>query len=263
MQDLDFHPPAEKSPPSHDTVPCGRSKLAVVSLVFGILGLTVLPLLGSLIAIVTGLTALGEIRASGGRLGGRAMAKAGLWLGLVWVLLAIAVTAIFALFFGLRAEPHMTILPTTPSAPAPNRHASGVKMANELATFDLAQLQRLGVGDEDESGELICYYANDNPEDGEPESAALTSKQIVFMKGQRKTAFELKEIDELMDSAAYRQKYTPNYMDTSRYIIGVKRRSGARMRIVIRPYDDGPPFFHALEEAWKAAGGKPADKPAP
>jgi len=35
------------------------------------------------------------------------------------------------------------------------------------------------------------------------------------------------------------------------------------MRITIRPYEDGPAFYNALEEAWKAAGGKPAEKVAP
>jgi hypothetical protein len=148
-----------------------------------------------------------------------------------------------------------TLAPT----PAAGRHSNGVKMANELGSLDLAQLHRLGVDDEGESGDLICYYTNDTPEDGEPESAALTSKQIVFMKGERKTAFDLKDVDALMDSTAYRQKYTPNYIDTTRFTIEVKRRTGARMRIVIRPYEDGPPFYHALEDAWKAAGGKPAE----
>ncbi|MDR3633983.1 MAG: DUF4190 domain-containing protein [Isosphaeraceae bacterium] len=259
MQDLDFHEPREKTVPVHGSTDYARSKLAVVSLVFGILGLTVLPILGSLIAIVTGFASLGEIRASGGRLGGRAMAKAGLWLGFVWVLIGLVAVAVAALFVGVRYESHVNVPMMSPSTPA-RPHSSGIKMANELGSYDLNELKRLGVESEDEGGELICYYTNEETDDGEPESAALTSKQLVYMKGQRKTSFELKEIESLMDSTAYSQKYAPNSLDLTKYTIEVKRRSGARMRITIHPYKDGGLFYSALEEAWQAAGGTPAER---
>jgi len=214
VHDLDFHEPAEKSFPEHQVAESGRSKLAVVSLVFGILGLTVLPFLGSLIAIVTGLVSLGEIRASGGRIGGRPLAKAGLWLGFVWFFLAAVTAAILMFFLVLRTEARVNV--EIPATPAPAPHSPGVKMANELGTQSMADLKRLGVEDEETSGELICYYTNEMTDDGEPESAALTTKQVVFMKGPRKTAFELKDVDALMDSTAYRQKYTPNSFDMSK-----------------------------------------------
>ena len=64
------------------------STLAVVSLVFGILGWTLLPFLGSLVAVVCGHMARGEIRRAQGNLegGGRGRGgRGGGWIGLgVW-----------------------------------------------------------------------------------------------------------------------------------------------------------------------------------
>jgi hypothetical protein len=60
---------------------------ATAALVLGICGLTVCPILCSILAIVFGGIAKREIDASGGRLGGRDAAKAGLILG--WVSLAL------------------------------------------------------------------------------------------------------------------------------------------------------------------------------
>ena len=67
--------------------------LAVISLVAGLTGFSVLPLIGSIIAVVTGHLALSRIRDSGD--GGAALAKAGLWLGYVAIALAaLAVTTV-------------------------------------------------------------------------------------------------------------------------------------------------------------------------
>ena len=63
---------------------------ALISLIAGILGLTFLPLLGSIVAVVTGNMAKKEIRVSAGAYSGEGMATAGLvlgWIGIVlWVL---------------------------------------------------------------------------------------------------------------------------------------------------------------------------------
>ncbi len=57
------------------------SSLAIASLVSGILGWTLLPVLGTLVAIVTGHMARAEIRRSGGALEGDGLAIGGLaWL---------------------------------------------------------------------------------------------------------------------------------------------------------------------------------------
>ena len=76
------------------------SALAVVSLVSGILGWTLMPLLGSFVAVVTGHLARSEIRRAPGQLEGDGMAVAGLVLG--YLSLAVALLAMVALvvFFG-------------------------------------------------------------------------------------------------------------------------------------------------------------------
>ena len=76
------------------------STLAVVSLVFGILGWTLLPFLGSLVAVVCGHMARGEIRRAQGALEGDGMVVAGLVLG--YLVIGLSVLAVMAaiLFFG-------------------------------------------------------------------------------------------------------------------------------------------------------------------
>ena len=74
------------------------STTAVLSLVFGILSWCVLPLVGAIVAIVTGHVARGEIRrAPPGTLEGDGMAVAGLVLG--WTNLALMVLGLFLVLF--------------------------------------------------------------------------------------------------------------------------------------------------------------------
>lgn len=63
-----------------------NSTKAVISLIAGIVGLC-LPLLGAIVAIVTGHMAKKEISESGGTLGGNGMATAGLVLGYLELIL--------------------------------------------------------------------------------------------------------------------------------------------------------------------------------
>ncbi|PRH81642.1 hypothetical protein C6N40_11705 [Arenimonas caeni] len=76
------------------------SGLAVASLVGGILGWTLLPLLGSLVAVITGHMARAEIRRAQGQMEGDGMALAGLILG--WIAIGLMVLSVLAviLFFG-------------------------------------------------------------------------------------------------------------------------------------------------------------------
>ncbi|WP_045761796.1 DUF4190 domain-containing protein [Xanthomonas albilineans] len=79
------------------------NSLAVVSLVAGILGWTLMPLIGSLSAIITGHMARAEIRRDPQRFEGDGLAVGGLVLG--WSAVALAVIALlamlaFLLFFG-------------------------------------------------------------------------------------------------------------------------------------------------------------------
>lgn len=80
------------------------SSLAVVSLVCGILGWTLMPFLGSLIAIVTGHMARSEIRRSPATLEGDGLAVAGLVMGyLVVALTVLGILAVILFFGGLAA----------------------------------------------------------------------------------------------------------------------------------------------------------------
>lgn len=61
------------------------STLAIISLVSGLLGWTILPVLGAIAAVVCGHLAKKEIRESNGMLSGDGMALAGLILGYVQI----------------------------------------------------------------------------------------------------------------------------------------------------------------------------------
>jgi len=63
--------------------------MAVVSLVAGILGLSLFPFIGSIVAVITGNMAKNEIRDSRGALGGEGLAKAGVILGWIGVILGV------------------------------------------------------------------------------------------------------------------------------------------------------------------------------
>lgn len=83
-----------------NTVVRQTSTLAVVSLVAGILGWTMIPFLGSIAAIVTGHLARSELRREPDRLDGDGLALAGLILGWTMVILSVLAVAAFILFFG-------------------------------------------------------------------------------------------------------------------------------------------------------------------
>lgn len=76
------------------------SPLAIVSLVSGILGWSLLPLLGSLVAIVTGHMARSEIRRQPQALEGDGLAVTGLVLGYALVALSVIGVLVAMLFFG-------------------------------------------------------------------------------------------------------------------------------------------------------------------
>ncbi len=83
--------------------PRQTSTYAVISLIAGILGWTLLPFLGSIGAIIFGHLARAEIRRSGGQLDGDGLAVGGLILG--WISVGLAILSaiavlVFILFFG-------------------------------------------------------------------------------------------------------------------------------------------------------------------
>ena len=84
--------------PSAPAQPASQtSTLAVVSLVTGILGWLILPLIGSLIAIITGHMAKSKIRESMGQLTGDGLATAGLVLGYLQIVLIVVPVCLIVL----------------------------------------------------------------------------------------------------------------------------------------------------------------------
>ena len=77
------------------------SGLAIASLITGILGWTILPVLGSIAAIITGHLANKEIRESNGTLSGKGMATAGLILGYIQLGFVVLIMVIAILGFAL------------------------------------------------------------------------------------------------------------------------------------------------------------------
>ncbi len=85
-----------------NTVPSLRSAktspLAVTSFIFCILGITYMPWLGSVIAIILGKMALNEIRAYPERYDGEGLAKAGVkigWIGAIGILVIAVLAVLF------------------------------------------------------------------------------------------------------------------------------------------------------------------------
>jgi hypothetical protein len=80
-----------------------NSTMAIISLVAGIAGWVILPLIGAIVAVITGHMAKKEIRASGGRLTGDGMATVGLVLGYAQLVLTVCGICGFVAFFFLAA----------------------------------------------------------------------------------------------------------------------------------------------------------------
>ncbi len=68
-----------QQPPS--STPAPNSTMAIVSLIAGITGFSLVPVIGSIVAVITGHMAKKEIRESGGMIGGDGLATVGLVLG--------------------------------------------------------------------------------------------------------------------------------------------------------------------------------------
>ena len=76
------------------------SALAIVSLVFGILAWVMLPVLGPIVAVITGHMARAEIRRSESRIDGDGLAIGGLVLGYLQIAMLLIGFVLLILFFG-------------------------------------------------------------------------------------------------------------------------------------------------------------------
>ncbi|MEA3350809.1 MAG: DUF4190 domain-containing protein [Chloroflexota bacterium] len=97
-----------------------NSSMAVISLVAGILGLTLFPTIGSIAAVITGSLAKKEIQQSAGTLGGEGLARAGVilgWIGIALAILGICIVGVVFLVplclatFGIASEEFGILLP--------------------------------------------------------------------------------------------------------------------------------------------------------
>ena len=73
---------------------------AVVSLIFGILGFLILPIVGAIVALITGYSARNDIKSSNGLLKGDGMALAGIiigWVNVGLVVVPVCIIVILAL----------------------------------------------------------------------------------------------------------------------------------------------------------------------
>jgi hypothetical protein len=87
------------NPPPAYIQPARTSTMAIISLIAGIAGLSIFPTLGSIVAVVTGHMARGEIRRSNGMVTGDGLALAGLIVGYVGLGLTLLVICGVILWF--------------------------------------------------------------------------------------------------------------------------------------------------------------------
>ena len=83
-----------------NAMPRQTSTLAIVSLIAGILGWTVVPFFGSIAAVICGHMARKEIRLAPDRLEGDGLAVAGLVLGYLAIAMTVLAVIAVLLFFG-------------------------------------------------------------------------------------------------------------------------------------------------------------------
>lgn len=115
MQQQAVPPVAVEQPPMSAAPPAGplyleqpTSPLSIASLIFGITGFTVLPFIGSIVAVVLGHMARAEIKRSQGGYGGNNLAMIGLVLGYIGVglIVLVLVLIVLALLLGVFAFVH-------------------------------------------------------------------------------------------------------------------------------------------------------------
>ena len=86
------------TPPFQTGTPAPNSTLSLTSLIMGILGWLFIPVVGAIIAVISGHMAKREIRESNGALSGDGMATAGLVLGYSNLALGLCVCLVLILF---------------------------------------------------------------------------------------------------------------------------------------------------------------------
>ena len=110
-----YPPPQSPQPYPSPSMAPPSSTMAIISLVAGILGLTLFPVIGSIVAVILGHMAKGEIARSSGTMGGDGLATFGLVLGYIGIGLTVLGMCVFGTlfvvpiclgFFAALSEPH-------------------------------------------------------------------------------------------------------------------------------------------------------------
>jgi hypothetical protein len=94
-----------------------NSPLAITSLICGIAAFVILPVIGSILALVFGYLAQNDIKKSQGRVGGKGMATAGIVLGYVGLGLGVLAVIFFIVVFSVVATNLPQYLPTATPLP--------------------------------------------------------------------------------------------------------------------------------------------------
>jgi hypothetical protein len=252
--DPEFHPLPDKKLLAGVAWP-PDSKLALGSLILGILSFFALPVLGAVIAVVLGHFSLAEIKASGGRLGGKASAKAGMVLGYLNLAIAAAVVVLLAYIFTYRTRSipkrsHMTVHVGSPTEAATHHFAlsTGIKMPNEL-TQDEVEFVAEHIPNAE--AETLIGYANTAASTfSPPKVIVLTSRSLATVFDDRSTIYPLDEIESI-----------DNFGGNSEIV--VIRRSGEPMRLSFSSISDSNAFQKVLEQAWTRCTEHHAEAPCP
>jgi hypothetical protein len=94
-----FDSPQPPSPNPYAPAPLPQSTLALISMIAGILGFTILPTLGSIVALITGYLARQETRAVPPKFSGDGMATAGIIMGWIGIgLFVVGICCVIAYF---------------------------------------------------------------------------------------------------------------------------------------------------------------------
>lgn len=274
LHPYDSHDPDFEAPLAKGPVP--TSRLAVLSLVMGILGFFI-PVFGSLVAVVAGHVAIGEINRSRGALEGRALAKVGLILGYSWIVLGLLVLAFISTFTFRYAGPiareiagsHVTHRDSSPSWDAFSR--PGVKLANELTPSYAAWLKSSGLIGDDEPI-VVAYEAENGPAEG-PEFAVVTTEKVHYIKKGHVTTIDLKDVTDVASGESFHDRFGGKPIPGGPYPVGISTATGPSMRIQIDSESEGQLFVNRLEEAWRncregaepepAKATSPAELPVP
>ena len=102
-------------PPPYQAAPLQNSNMALISLIAGIAGLTIFPILGSIVAVITGHMAKSEI-GRGGALGGSGAATWGLVLGYIGLAGGVLGLCLVGALLGLGLCAPLLLLISNPNA---------------------------------------------------------------------------------------------------------------------------------------------------